>query len=105
MASRGVGQHKSEAERAQDAYDKQADKVTKMVAKRDQLSEQLSEIEHELAQERDMLAYYEKHPMLENQRLVDAHFTDIQDELPIEVSKSSKYQGLGIGGRYVEADK
>ena len=102
MAARKQGQHKTEADKAQEAFDKQAEKVTRMVAKRDSLEHQLSEIEHQLAEERDMLAYYEKHPLLEIERINKQLPLDLDEDYdPAEAPKAEVREFKGLKGRAV----
>lgn len=104
--SRPQGQHKTPLERAQDQLEAQRTAVQKAVQKRDNAREQaikyqaiVDEANAALEVERELLEYYQAHPLLKRQEQVK------EQTLPLEIKDASterKYAALGIGGRYVE---
>lgn len=111
--SRGVGQHRTPVERAQDQLVTQQQVVAKTQQKRDNAVEQLAkyqilldEANTALHLELELLKYYEAHPLLKQQE-------EAEPTLPLEevfkglrdTSTTPKYRALGIGGRHVEGDQ
>jgi predicted transcriptional regulator len=95
--SRVQGQHKTETEKAQELYEKQAAKCERMVQRRDELQAQLDEINDQLSTELELVAYYKAHPLLktyEAQLQADYEEQFTEPELPFEEPKNITFKGI-----------
>jgi hypothetical protein len=106
MAERKQGVHKTEQEKAQELLDRQTKLVSRLEETRDQYQAKLTEVDHQLGQERDLLAYYEKHPLL-----MTINVEDHEEELPLtfaeehsramqdDIGEARARQSVAVGGK------
>lgn len=105
--ARGVGQHKTQAEKAQEQYEKQLEKVEKLLQKRSDMMNVVVELNLTIQEEQKMLDYYSKHPLVNVTKTLPLDYLDEveKEHQPKHAKDNKKYQALGIGGRYVEGDQ
>lgn len=106
MAARKSGVHRSEAEKAQEMLDKQKNTVERLENKEEVLKKHLSDVVHQLAQERDLLDYFEKHPLLQTfqHKFNKALQEENEPELPLEYVKDEEAEerearNVTVGGQ------
>jgi hypothetical protein len=94
---RSQGQHKSEFDRAKEALEKQEALVERLRTKELQLVTELNSIQDQLVVAKELLEYYQSHPVLQvkDRTSRDASSQAFEDvPLPIEDNPQSTWKGF-----------